>query len=210
MKRFLFLGLILILVIATPTFSQLHPEPWRQIQLSSDPADVRGLVPVDVVSVKATGTTVLSSVTRVTYRVFAKAKMAASLLGGQVALLQHQSVEGNLIPIRTARAQSNWRVYLPTHPDTLLLRKLTEERASFGVGAVATLRNNSSKIKYSYAKPWEISMDQNYLIHRGIPYIRIRFAGAQGYYRIVYVDDRQIVCYQIKRTAIQQLVLLKK
>ncbi|MCU0420210.1 MAG: hypothetical protein MUC38_11215 [Cyclobacteriaceae bacterium] len=172
MKRFLFLGLILILVIATPTFSQLHPEPWRQIQLSSDPADVRGLVPVDVVSVKATGTTVLSSVTRVTYRVFAKAKMAASLLGGQVALLQHQSVEGNLIPIRTARA--------------------------------------SSKIKYSYAKPWEISMDQNYLIHRGIPYIRIRFAGAQGYYRIVYVDDRQIVCYQIKRTAIQQLVLLKK
>jgi hypothetical protein len=92
---------------------------WEKVELTTNPSEVEGLIKIDMVSVKATGATVYSSVTNTQDRAYRKMKHAAALMGGNVVLLNNQSVEGNVYSERTTRTQLTGTIYCSIPKDTL-------------------------------------------------------------------------------------------
>ena len=69
---------------------------WKSVTVTNIPEEIGGMIKIDRFSVKATGATVYSSVTGTQDRAFQKLKQAAAMLGGNVVLVNDQSVEGNV------------------------------------------------------------------------------------------------------------------
>lgn len=92
---------------------------WEKVELTTNPSEVEGLIKIDMVSVKATGATVYSSVTNTQDRAYRKMKYAAAILGGNVVLMNNQSVEGNVYSERTTRTQLTGTIYCSMPKDTV-------------------------------------------------------------------------------------------
>lgn len=91
---------------------------WDNVVITSQPDEVAGMVRIADVSTKATGATTYSSVTKTQARAFKKMKQAAALLGGNLVLLNNQSVEGNVYGERTTRTQLTGTIYRAIPLDT--------------------------------------------------------------------------------------------
>jgi hypothetical protein len=119
-------------------------ENWEKVELTTNPDEVVGMNKLDFISVKATGATVYSSVTNTQDRAFRKMKQAAAIMGGNVVLLNNQSVEGAIYSERTTRTQLTGTIYLSFPKDTTGLVKnicygdfVLASRKSMGVNNAA-------------------------------------------------------------------------
>lgn len=118
-------------------------DDWKKVTLTSIPEETNGMIRIDMVSVKASGATVYSSVTGTQDRAFQKLKQAAAILGGNVVLINDQSVEGNIYGERTTRTQLTGTIYRSMPMDTTGLFKCIVNH-TFATSERKTLAVNSS------------------------------------------------------------------
>ncbi|MBS1557374.1 MAG: hypothetical protein JST69_01500 [Bacteroidetes bacterium] len=109
------------------------PSNWEKVDVASAEYETRGLHKIDVITVKATGTTQYSSANHVQNRAYEKLKKATALLGGNLVYLNtNQAFQSNNVPtgiVKNYRAQISGEVYCSQLIDTAAFRaELTNGR----------------------------------------------------------------------------------
>lgn len=147
---------------------------WENVKLTTVEEETKGLTFVDMVSVKATGPFIFSSVTNTQNRALRKLKYAAAMLGGDKVFITNQSVEGNIFALRTTRTQVMGIVYRTAPLDTVGLSKNV-------IGGRYKL-DDKSFLNIDNAKPQNTFVTQtieveikpaNFEFKEGIVYLRI-------------------------------------
>jgi hypothetical protein len=70
-------------------------EDWEKVSLTKLEHEVKGLIRLEEVTSKARGTTGVSNVTRVKDRAYKKLKIETAMLGGAIAFITDEDIEGN-------------------------------------------------------------------------------------------------------------------
>jgi hypothetical protein len=187
------------------------PEEWEKVDIATTEAETHGLYKVDLISTKATGTTVYSSVTKVQNRAFDKMKMAAALLGGNLVYIKNQSLEGNIRSNsggRASRAQITGTVYCSDLPDSETLKKNLESRKKIQVVNEVKLGNSDAQLKFLYG----LIIGGEIISHdldKGFVILQLKLNGRlmDVQYRVIRFDNNYITVAYRDGTSIHNLRL---
>jgi hypothetical protein len=186
----------------------ITPSRWTAVEISAFESETVNHKKLEIVSTKATGTTLLSSVTRIQYRAMNKLKMAAHLAGGDLVYLLHNATEGNLSLLRRARAQLNGIVFSSHLPDINAYNALVSQGKNFRVKHELRLANNNGKIKISNRKKVPLLRLPEARLINELPYIETTIKGiAATKFRMVAASDTEVKLFYKKGTSLRNLVL---
>lgn len=186
----------------------ITPSHWTAVEISAFESETANHKKLEIVSTKASGTTLLSSVTRIQYRAMDKLKMAAWLAGGDMVYLLHNATEGNMFLLRTARAQLNGMVYSARIPDIAAYNLLVRQGKTFRVKHELHLANNNGKIKIKNREKVPLLRLPEARLINEVPYIETTIEGiAATKFRIIAASDNEVKLFYKKGTSLRNLVL---
>jgi hypothetical protein len=211
MKQGLIVWLMLIgagVTAQVPEKAMSH-NSWENVEITAFESETANRYKLGLVSTKATGTTELSSVTRIQYRAMNKLKMAAWLAGGDMVYLLHNATEGNMFLLRTARAQLNGMVYAARIPDIAAYNLLVRQGKTFRVKHELQLANNNGKIKIKKRENLPPLLLPEARLVNGLPYIETNIQGiVSTRYRIAAISDNEVTLFYQEGTSLRNLVLV--
>jgi hypothetical protein len=214
MKKLLFASCLVVLNAGIRAQNEIKnpqhaPEDWEKTEILTDDASAQNLVKIGIVTAKASGTTTLSSVSRVTVRATNKLKMAASLFGGNKVRLNFTHVEGNIFMLRTARAQFIGTVYTdnPIYPEAV--SAVIKEGEKWQVANQFRLANNAAKIKSRIMKRSEAMIIEKIEPYENAVWLTGNFRNKSARYRITYLSEKRVVLFYQKGARLYNLILLR-
>lgn len=143
-----FVALILLGIPFLSHAQDVKSKNGEKVEILSNPEEVRGLVRIGLISVKARGTTCFSNVSKTQYRAITKAQNAASMLGGDKVLLSNIAVEGNILFLRASRVQFTGIVYSSVPVDTAgIIKNLVGHRFANSTKKVLSINDREPKYK---------------------------------------------------------------
>ncbi len=187
---------------------------WEKVDVATTEYETKGLYKIDMVSAKATGTTVYSSVSKVQDRAFNKLKMASALLGGNLVYVKSEAVEGNIRSSsggRTSRAQILGTVYCSQLLDTVEFKKIMESGDDYTLTTKIGLRNNDADIHNIEAKAEPVKINF-YKFRKGFIYLKLTIGKRKEEidYRVISYEDNKIVVSYKDGTAYYNLLLTER
>lgn len=187
---------------------------WPQVDVATTEYETKGLYKIDLISTKATGTTIYSSVTKVQDRAINKLKMAAAIMGGNLVYVKSEALEGNIqseLGSRTSRAQLLGTVYCSELLDENKFKATINEGNQYTLVSKLGLRNNDADIHTfeTLNEDVEIKAVQ---VDRGFIYLTLSIDGKQSklQYRVVSFSDSRIMVAYREGTAYYNMVLSER
>lgn len=187
---------------------------WPLVDVATTEYETKGLYKIDLISTKATGTTVYSSVTKVQDRAFSKLKMAAAIMGGNLVYIKNEALEGNIrseLGSRTSRAQLLGTAYCSELLDENKFKATINKGNQYTLVSKLGLRNNDADIHTfeTLNEDVEIKAVQ---VDRGFIYLTLSIDGKQSklLYRVVSFSDSRIMVAYREGTAYYNMVLSER
>ncbi|MBI3221038.1 MAG: hypothetical protein HYZ44_16100 [Bacteroidetes bacterium] len=184
---------------------------WPQVDVATTEYETKGLYKIDLISTKATGTTVYSSVTKVQDRAFSKLKMAAAIMGGNLVYIKSESLEGNIrseLGSRTSRAQLLGTAYCSELLDENKFKATLNEGNKYTLVNKLGLRNNDADIHTFETANEEVDIN-SVQVEKGFIYLTLTIDGKKSklQYRVVSFSDSRIMVAYREGTAYYNMVL---
>ncbi len=207
------LSCLILTIIVFYAFSQQQyaegPEYWQKVDIVTTPPADESYHKIGLITVKATGTTEFSSVSRVTIRAHRKLQMACAMAGGQVVQLAFTAIEGNLPLLRTSRAQLIGYAYTK-NPVQLDSVQAYIQQGNWKIVGRFKFLNNSSRIKFRLLhNSGSISLSNAEAKPDGI-WITGTAKGEARQYRISYLSPGRMLLFYQKGARMYNLMALKQ
>jgi len=154
---------------------------WGKVELTTNSEDVAGMIKIDWVSVKASGATSLSSVMNTQNRSFRKLKQAAAMLGGEKVFINNQTVEGNILFVRTTRTHLTGTIYRTIEVDTVGLAR-NIKGAKFNISDKTIMNVDTPQATVSFItehREFEFPY-QNFEFRKGLVYLKVDIGEGGG------------------------------
>ncbi|NOS91700.1 MAG: hypothetical protein HOP30_07245 [Cyclobacteriaceae bacterium] len=187
---------------------------WPQVDVATTEYETKGLYKIDLISTKATGTTVYSSVTKVQDRAFSKLKMAAAIMGGNLVYIKSESLEGNIrseLGSRTSRAQLLGTAYCSELLDENKFKATLAEGNKYTLISKLGLRNNDADIHTFETANEDVDIN-SVQVEKGFIYLTLTIDGKKSklQYRVVSFSDSRIMVAYREGTAYYNMVLSER
>jgi hypothetical protein len=148
-------------------------DQWDRVNVATFESETKGFTKIDFVTVKATGTTVLASASRVHNRAMRKLKIATALLGGTLVYLKDETLVGNgFSNLGLPRTQLFGTVYSTPWSDTSAVIKQLKEAREYAIVTKVGLRNNDAKIHFFNTNLETVLID-SYMIRDNFIYVKL-------------------------------------
>ncbi|MBS1506145.1 MAG: hypothetical protein JSS79_05830 [Bacteroidetes bacterium] len=148
-------------------------DQWDRVNIANFESETKGFTKIDLVTVKSTGTTILSSASRVHNRAVRKLKIATALLGGTLVYLKDETLVGNgFSNLGMPRTQLFGTVYATPWSDTASVIKQLKETREYVMVTKIGMRNNDAKIHFFDAKLQPVIVD-SYTIRDNFVYLKL-------------------------------------
>lgn len=190
--------------------SQNGPEDWQKIEILTDDAATQNLVKIGIITAKASGTTSLSSVSRVTVRATNKLKMATSLFGGNKVRLNFTHIEGNIFLLRASRAQFIGTVYTDSPISPEVASGIIREGDKWQVVSQFRLANNASRIKSRILKGSESLIIEKIEPYEKAVWLTGKFKNKSARYRITFLSEKRAIVFYQTGARLYNLILLRE
>ena len=183
---------------------------WDNVNITFVVDEVIGLVKIDLITVKATGTTGYSNVTNTQNRAFRKLKQAAAMLGGDVVLVNNQTVEGNIPGLRSSRTQLTGTVYQAIPLDSGVFFK-TIWSQTYVLKGMKSLGINNSSPRQTLTKQLRLTFNDlsDFKWINNVLYITADLGYGLNSYRVTYFDDFNLVIAHHHNSRFEELTLRK-
>ncbi len=187
---------------------------WPQVDVATTEYETKGLYKIDLISTKATGTTVYSSVTKVQERAINKLKMAAAIMGGNLVYIKNEALEGNIQSEhggRTSRAQLLGTVYCSELLDESKFKATLKEGDRYTIISKIGLRNNDADIQSIKTANEEVEIN-SVQSDKGFIYLTLTIDGKKSkiVHRVLSFSDTRILVAYREGQAYYNLVLSEK
>lgn len=187
---------------------------WEKVEVATTEYETKGLYKIDLVSTKATGATVYSSVSHVQNRAIAKLKMATALLGGNLVYIKSESIEGNIRSEngeRTTRTQILGTAYCSNLVDEVKFKELMEGGQKYTLINKLGLRNNDADIQVRKANNEPVNV-VSFNVEKGFIYANLLIAKekSETRCRVLSFSETLIVVAYKEGTAYYNLILAKR
>jgi hypothetical protein len=197
------------------TLAQINgSNDWPQVELAIMDYETKGLYKIDLISTKATGTTVYSSVTKVQDRAISKLKMATAIMGGNLVYIKSEALEGNNQSAtggRTSRAQLLGTVYCSELLDEGKFRAALNNQTKYTLVEKLGLRNNAAGIHTFKTRNEDVDIDSVH-VNKGFIYLILTIDGKKSKlpYRVVSFSDSRIMVAYREGTAYHNIILSER
>ncbi len=187
---------------------------WKKVDVAMTEHETSGLYKIDLVSTKATGTTVYSSVTKVQDRATNKLKMATALLGGNLVYIKNEAIEGNIRSRnggRTARTQIFGTAYCSQLLDDMEFKRVMDGGNEYTMASQIGLRNNDADINNISTFNEPVKID-SYRVEKGFIYLTLTIGRRKMNidYRVINFKDNKIIVAYKEGTGYYNLLLMKR
>lgn len=188
-------------------------EDWENVSITRVENEIKGLVKLDEVTSKATGTTVFSNVNQVKDRAYKKLKIETALLGGNIIYIIDQQTLGvtssGYSSSNPARTNLTGVAYSNKRPSFEEFKNIINLKSDYEYQERQYLSNNSTDLERETKRLKQKSITITDVHNEnGFILVKAKIKGEDAdEYRVTYFDDEKIILMYRDKKNIYNLIL---